>query len=123
MKYKKKIKLTGLTSVALTHFCLLMYFTGLTSGALTPLIHMTNHCHKTIHVNESLILDLTENLKADRVLVGHLSCAVTLHAPPGARLYLHVLQLAISDKASMPDRYTCTYNYCCQDRGKLASHL
>lgn len=78
---------------------------GMTSEALTPLIHMTNHCHKTVSVNESLILDLTENLMADRVLVGHLSCAVTLQAEPGARLYLHVLQLAISDKANMPDRY------------------
>ncbi|KAK7102817.1 uncharacterized protein [Littorina saxatilis] len=72
--------------------------------ALTPLVHMTNKCHKTVHVNESLVLDLTEDLKADRVLVGHLSCVLTLQAPPGARLYLHVLQLAISDKAEMPDR-------------------
>ncbi|XP_076447814.1 uncharacterized protein LOC143284739 [Babylonia areolata] len=77
---------------------------GTTRAALTPLVHMTNHCYKTVPVNESLILDLTDNLQADRVMVGHLSCAVTLRAPPEARVYLHVLQLAISDHAQMPDR-------------------
>ncbi|KAL8569899.1 hypothetical protein ACOMHN_014119 [Nucella lapillus] len=93
---------------------------GPAQAALIPLIHMTNHCHKSIFVNDSLILDLTENLKADRVMVGHLSCAVTIHAPPDARVYVHVLQLAISDHAQMPDRL---HIYDVSRQGKLTKRL
>ncbi|KAK7484155.1 hypothetical protein BaRGS_00024644 [Batillaria attramentaria] len=76
---------------------------GMTWG-MTPLRHMSNFCSQTLHVNESLLLDLTEELPADRVSVGYLTCVTTVHAPPGTRIIAHVLQMAICDNIEKPDR-------------------
>lgn len=73
--------------------------------SLTPLHHMTSFCSRSVRVNDSLLLDLTEELSPDRMSVGHLSCVVTVESQLGVRLSVHVLQLAISDKLDTPDRW------------------
>ncbi|PVD25289.1 hypothetical protein C0Q70_15789 [Pomacea canaliculata] len=65
---------------------------------------MTSFCSRSVRVNDSLLLDLTEELSPDRMSVGHLSCVVTVESQLGVRLSVHVLQLAISDKLDTPDR-------------------
>ena len=82
-----------------------LYIFIVIQAGLTPSYYMTNYCQKSIYANQSLVLDLTEMLEKDRTVLGYVSCEVTLQAPPDAHLFLHVIQLAISDDPELPDRY------------------
>ncbi|XP_059143226.1 uncharacterized protein LOC131930658 [Physella acuta] len=97
-------------------------------SAKTHFMYMTNHCSKTLHVNQSLLISLTpkEQLARDRNK-DFVHCSMSVNASRGMGLYVHFLQMGISASQSHSD-YVHLYSLLPRKRkmtpdGGLYGHL